>query len=78
MKGWFRRSRLEEEMEEELLAHIEARASDLEASGLPRPEALRRARLEFGGYRSWRPSARTCALASAPFGSRPASPRSPS
>jgi putative ABC transport system permease protein len=61
MKGWFGSSRLEEEMEEELLAHIEARASDLEASGLPRPEALRRARLEFGGYQKFKEECREAA-----------------
>ena len=37
------------EMEEELSSHIQLRADDLERSGLPRPEAERRARIEFGG-----------------------------
>jgi predicted permease len=46
----FHRSRIDEEMEEELRAHIQDRASDLERSGPPRAEAERRARLEFGGY----------------------------
>ena len=38
----------EEEMDEELRSHIELRADDLERTGLPRAEAERRARLEFG------------------------------
>jgi MacB-like periplasmic core domain len=43
-------SRMEDEMEEELRSHIQHRADDLERSGLPHPEAERRARLEFGGH----------------------------
>ncbi|MGA2484114.1 MAG: ABC transporter permease [Candidatus Acidiferrales bacterium] len=46
----FHRSRVESEMEEELRSHVESRADDLERSGLPRGEAERRARIEFGGY----------------------------
>src|SRR5690348_12980696 len=41
---------MEDEMEEELRAHIQHRADDLERSGLPHPEAERRARLEVGGH----------------------------
>jgi len=37
------------EMEDELRSHIQHRADDLERSGLPRAEAERRARIEFGG-----------------------------
>jgi hypothetical protein len=44
-----RRSRMEREMDAELRFHIEAFAEDLVRSGVPRQEALRRARLEFGG-----------------------------
>jgi predicted permease len=44
-----RRSDVERDMDEELRAHIQNRAEDLERSGLPRPEAERRARVEFGG-----------------------------
>jgi predicted permease len=40
----------EAEMDEELRSHIHHRADDLERSGLPRAEAERRARIEFGGY----------------------------
>jgi len=44
----FQRSQMSAEMEEELRSHIQLRADDLERSGLPRAEAERRARLEFG------------------------------
>src|SRR5215510_3413583 len=46
----FHRSQVDDEMDEELRSHIQHRADDLERSGLPRPEAERRARIEFGGY----------------------------
>jgi len=45
----FHHSEMNAEMEEELRSHIEHRADDLERSGLSRAEALRRARIEFGG-----------------------------
>ena len=51
---FFRRSRLGEEMEAELRAHIELRADDLERSGLTRVEAERRARIEFGAEGKYR------------------------
>ena len=54
----FRRSRIESEMDEELRAHIAGRAEDLERSGLPRAEAERRARLEFGGYQKFKEECR--------------------
>jgi hypothetical protein len=50
----FHRSRVESEIEEELRAHIQDRANDLERSGVPRAEAERRARLEFGGYQKFK------------------------
>jgi len=43
------RSQVEEDLEEELRSHLEHRANDLQRSGLPRAEAERRARVEFGG-----------------------------
>jgi predicted permease len=46
----FRRSQMNAEIEEELRAHIQHRADDLERSGLHRAEAERRARIEFGGH----------------------------
>jgi predicted permease len=47
---FFHRSRIDSEMEEELRSHIQHRADDLERSGVSRAEAVRRARIEFGGY----------------------------
>ncbi len=52
------RSRIDKEMEEELRAHIQDRANDLERSGLPRAEAERRARIEFGGYQKFKEECR--------------------
>src|SRR5579862_406619 len=43
------RSRQEHEMDDELRSHIERHAEDLVRSGIPRREAERRARVEFGG-----------------------------
>jgi hypothetical protein len=50
----FHRSRIEKEIEEELHAHIQDRANDLERSGVPRAEAERRARIEFGGREKYK------------------------
>src|SRR5690349_15469004 len=50
----FHRSLVENDIEEELRAHIQDRANDLERSGVPRAEAERRARLEFGGYQKFK------------------------
>src|SRR5882672_5751129 len=44
-----RRSRMESEMDAELRFHMEAYAEDLVRGGVPRQEAMRRTRLEFGG-----------------------------
>jgi predicted permease len=53
VRGWVRaivqRSRVEREMDTELRFHVEAYAEDLVRGGVARAEALRRARLEFGG-----------------------------
>jgi predicted permease len=52
-RSWLRailhRPSMEREMDAELRFHIEAYADDLVRGGVPRDEALRRARLEFGG-----------------------------
>lgn len=40
---------MESEMDAELRFHLEAYAEDLVRSGVPRHDAMRRARLEFGG-----------------------------
>src|SRR6266446_1550764 len=54
LRSWLRaivrRSRMESEMDTELRFHVEAFAEDLVRSGAPRQEALRRARVEFGGF----------------------------
>jgi putative ABC transport system permease protein len=51
--SWFRamlwRSRMESDMDAELRFHLEAFAEDLVQNGVSREEALRRARIEFGG-----------------------------
>ncbi len=53
LRSWMRttlhRSRMESEMDAELRFHIETFAEDLVRSGASREEALRRARIEFGG-----------------------------
>ena len=54
----FRRRRTEGEMEEELRAHVESRADDLQRSGLARAEAERRARIEFGAHEKFKEECR--------------------
>ena len=49
VRAVLRRSRMESEMDAELRFHIEAYAEDLVRNGVPRAEAMRRARIEFGG-----------------------------
>ncbi len=52
LKSWLRsithRNRVEAQMEEEILFHLEARAADLTQQGLSPREAMRQARIEFG------------------------------
>src|SRR6266550_3846712 len=55
---FFRRSQTENELDEELRAHIQLRADDLERSGLGRIEAERRARIEFGGHERFKEECR--------------------
>jgi predicted permease len=57
----FHRSRIDDDMDAELRAHIEDRANDLERPGLPHAEAERRARLEFGGYQKFKEECREAA-----------------
>ncbi len=52
LRAVMRRSRMESEMDAELQFHIAAFTEDLVRSGVPRDEALRRARIEFGGIES--------------------------
>jgi putative ABC transport system permease protein len=49
LRALFRRDDVEAEMDEELRAHFERQVEKYLQSGLPRDEALRRTRLEFGG-----------------------------
>ena len=53
LRSWLstllKRNSLESEIDSELRFHIDARAEDLLRGGVPRQEALRRARIEFGG-----------------------------
>jgi putative ABC transport system permease protein len=58
LKPLFRRHRFEEDLAEELRFHVSTYADDLERSGIPRAEAVRRARLEFGGVESVREDCR--------------------
>jgi predicted permease len=50
----FRRTRTAQDVDEELRAHIQHRAEDLQQSGLDPATAERRARIEFGGYERYR------------------------
>ena len=47
--NWFRRRKLETDLDRELSYHLDRRVSDLIHSGIPEPEARRRAALELGG-----------------------------
>jgi putative ABC transport system permease protein len=53
LRSWLRanlrRARMDSEMDAELRFHLEAYAADLMRNGVSRQQALRRARLEFGG-----------------------------
>ncbi|HKD81302.1 MAG TPA: ABC transporter permease [Candidatus Angelobacter sp.] len=47
---FLRRPQAEDDIEEEMRAHVQNRADDLERSGLDRAEAERQAHIEFGGH----------------------------
>jgi putative ABC transport system permease protein len=47
------RARFERDMDDELQFHLEQRVDDLVRSGLTRPEAQHRARVEFGNPEAW-------------------------
>ena len=49
LRATFRRPRMESDMDAELRFHIQSFANDLIREGLPEQQALRQARLEFGG-----------------------------
>lgn len=54
----FRRASWEQQMRDELDFHLRERADTLAAGGLSPEEALRRARLEFGGMERWKEQCR--------------------
>jgi len=54
LRALLRRGRLEREMDLEMQAHVEARAADLEASGLTPSDAHQQARREFGDPVRWK------------------------
>jgi predicted permease len=58
MRALFRRGTMERELDDELRFHLERQADELERGGLPRDEALRKARLAFGGLESTKEAAR--------------------
>jgi putative ABC transport system permease protein len=55
---FFRRAKMDRELEEELAAHIRLHADRLEGSGLPRAEAERQARIEFGSQQRFKTECR--------------------
>jgi predicted permease len=55
---FFHRSQAEHDLEEELRAHVERRATDLERSGMDRAEAERQARIEFGNHERFKDECR--------------------
>jgi len=55
---FFRRPKFESDMDAELQFHLEAYIDDLLRTGVPRAEALRRARLEFGALESTKDACR--------------------
>ncbi len=52
------RSQMKRELDDEMLFHVESRAKDLLRSGLPREDAYRRARIEFGSIASYKEKVR--------------------
>ena len=49
LANWFRRKKLESDLDRELRYHLDRRIIDLEGAGLPNGEARRLALLELGG-----------------------------
>jgi len=49
LRAHVRRGRMERDMDAELRFHVDAYADDLVRDGMPRAEAMRQARVEFGG-----------------------------
>ena len=58
LERFFHRDRLDRSMDEEIRLHIAERAEELQRQGVPASEALRRARLEFGGMEKYKEQCR--------------------
>ena len=58
---FFSRSRIDDDIDEELRTHIELRTDDLMRSGLDRAAAERQARIEFGGHLRFKEATRESA-----------------
>src|SRR2546422_339742 len=58
VRGMFRRSRLEHEMDAEMRFHMAAYIDDQVRAGVSKQEAERRARIEFGVVESWKEQCR--------------------
>ena len=54
---FFGREQTERDLEDELQSHVQLHVDKLEGSGLTRPEAERRAQIEFGSTERFRKSA---------------------
>jgi predicted permease len=57
-RGLLRRSAIERDMTDELRFHIDARAADLAADGLPHDQARRQATVEFGAIEAYKDECR--------------------
>ena len=57
-RGIWKRKAVEAELDDELKFHLESKAEEFQRAGLPREEAMRRARVEFGGVSNCRESCR--------------------
>src|SRR5207244_1676777 len=57
-KAWRKRHDWENNLNEELNAHVELRSADLMRSGVPKADALRRARVELGSRERYKDEAR--------------------
>ena len=58
LTAWIRRERFEDGLDEEVSFHLDACIEDLIRSGVPKPEAVRRARIRFGSVESMKDDCR--------------------
>ena len=71
LRALFHRDSMEAELDEELRAHLEHQVEKYVQSGMPREEAQRRAKIEFGGVDQVKEECRD-GLGSAAFCRKPA------